>query len=80
VCDVYVQIIPAMKSAGVDTAAVAAAAKLVEAGLAKVHHESDPAKKASLARTLRLETMMSVRSLPAYRPIFAYEAVLLPSR
>ncbi len=69
------QIIPAMKGAGVDASAVVAAVKLVEAGLAKVHHESEPAKKASLARTLRLETMMSVRNQTCLLPALAHALV-----
>lgn len=55
------QIIPAMKGAGIDSSAVSAAAKSVQAGLDGVHHESDSAKQAALARTLRLETMMKAR-------------------
>jgi glutamine synthetase len=55
------QIIPALKEAGMDTGAVAAAASKVSEGLAGVHHEEDTLKKATLARTLRLETMESSR-------------------
>lgn len=57
------QIIPAIKEAEQDTKAVAAAIKTVQDGLAKMHHEGDDFKKASLARVLRLETMISARAV-----------------
>jgi len=55
------QIIPAIKEAEQDIKAVGAALKTVEAGLAAMHHEADDYKKASLARVLRLETMITAR-------------------
>jgi len=56
-------IIPAVKEADQDTAALAAAAKAVADKLAKVHHEEDPFKKASVARELRLDTMEAARKV-----------------
>jgi len=55
------QIIPAIKEAEQDIKTVGAALKAVETGLAAMHHEADDYKKASLARVLRLETMITAR-------------------
>jgi glutamine synthetase len=57
------QIVPAVASAGLDTAALTDAAKKVQDKLAAVHHESDDYKKAVIARELRLETMMDAREV-----------------
>jgi len=57
------QILPALKEAGVATDGVTKALATVEKGLAGVHAESDDLKKATLARTLRLETMIEARAV-----------------
>ena len=57
------QIIPAIKEAEQDIKAVGGALKAVETGLAAMHHEADDYKKASLARVLRLETMITAREV-----------------
>ncbi|EKX45875.1 hypothetical protein GUITHDRAFT_71007 [Guillardia theta CCMP2712] len=55
------QIIPAMKEAALDCKSLEAAHQAVRKGLDAVHHEEDIAKKAQLARTLRLEIMDEAR-------------------
>jgi len=55
-------IIPSLKAAGVGPVAeLAAAVKTLQSALSDIHHEEDARKKADKARTLRLETMISIR-------------------
>jgi glutamine synthetase len=63
--DMIVQhIIPSVKSAEVGPLVeLEAAVKTLQSALSAIHHEGDEVKKANLARTLRLETMISVREV-----------------
>jgi len=55
-------IIPSLKAAGVGPVAeLAAAVKTLQSALSDIHHEEDARKRADKARTLRLETMISIR-------------------
>ena len=57
-------VIPAVKAAELGPLAdLEAAVPQLEAGLAAVHAAEDPAEKAKLARELRLETMIDVRTI-----------------
>ncbi len=55
------RIAPAVKAAGQDPAPLAAAAEAVAAGLAAVHREADPLRRAAAARELRLGAMAAAR-------------------
>jgi len=57
------QIVPAVNKAGQCTDGLKKSAKAVQDGLSAVHHEGDAFKKAGIARTLRLETMMKAREV-----------------
>ena len=59
---IKLQILPALKEGKIDTAGVSKALDMVTKGLAGVHHEGDLFKKATLARSLRLETMIEART------------------
>jgi glutamine synthetase len=59
---IKLQILPALKEGNIDTAGVSKALDMVTKGLAGVHHEGDLFKKATLARALRLETMIEART------------------
>jgi len=54
-------VLPSTKAAELDTAALLAASKKVEAGLAAMHAAPDEYSKATLSRELRLETMEEAR-------------------
>lgn len=57
-------VVPSVKAADLGTAALAdcsSAVQAVEAAMTAIHHEDDEVKKANLARTLRLETMVDLR-------------------
>jgi len=56
-------VVPSLKKAGMDSAAVKSAAGTVEAGLAEVHAADGMEASAKLARTLRLETMGAARKV-----------------
>merc|ERR1712232_725858 len=57
-------VIPSVKNAGVGPLAeLQAAVGTIEGALKGVHHEEDEKAKAALARTLRLETMDSIRAV-----------------
>jgi len=56
-------VIPSAKAAGMDLAALQAAVKAVQDGIAAVHAGSDESDKAAKARVLRLETMIAARKV-----------------
>jgi glutamine synthetase len=58
-------VIPSLKAADMNdqVAAVTAAAKKVADGVHAIHHAEDTATKATLARALRLETMIEARKV-----------------
>lgn len=57
-------IIPSCKNGGVGPVAeLEKAVETLKAGLEGIHHAETPYEKASLARTLRLETMVDIRSV-----------------
>jgi glutamine synthetase len=57
-------IIPSIKAAGVGPLAeLQASIPKLKAGIAGIHHAETPYEKASLARVLRLETMIEVRAI-----------------
>lgn len=57
-------IIPAVKEAGIGPLAdLVAAVDTIKAALKEIHHADDPHSKASLARVLRLETMIDIRAV-----------------
>lgn len=62
---INMHIIPSMKAAAMPAhvKALEEAAAVCSKALAEMHHASDEATKASLARVLRLETMLSVREV-----------------
>ena len=57
-------IIPSVKAAGIGSLAdLEAAVGTIKSALAAIHHASDAHEKASLARVLRLETMIDIRAV-----------------
>lgn len=60
--DMIVQhVIPSTKAAGISAPELDSKVNTLKNALASIHHETDSAKKAHLARTLRLETMIEIR-------------------
>jgi glutamine synthetase len=55
------KIIPAVKQAGMKTTDLEKSVKILDTDLAAIHAEADEYKKADMARTLRLETMVKQR-------------------